>query len=92
MHDPDYRPRPLRLRLPRWRPYARHSLHHDVLGASRNGVDSIFICGGVHYMELGVPQAQGVAPSVEKLGALLDSFAAETDGCTPTHTLAGFRL
>ncbi len=68
------------------------SLHHDVLGAARNGVDSVFICGGVHYSELGVPQAQAVPPDAERLGALLDGFADETGGCAPTHVLAGFVL
>ena len=68
------------------------SLHHDVLGAANNGVDSIFICSGVHYTDLGIPQAQDVAPDPEKLQALLDEFAAETDGVEPTHTLTSFRL
>lgn len=68
------------------------SLHHDVLGASRNGVDSIFIAGGVHSLELGVPQAKGVAPAPERLTSLLDDFAEQTSGCRPTHTLPGFRL
>ena len=68
------------------------SLHHDVLGAHRNGVDSIFICGGVHYGELGVPQAQNVPPEGERLAALLDGFAEETGGIRPTHSLAGFAL
>jgi len=68
------------------------SLHHDVLGASQNGFDSIFICGGVHYQELQVPQAQAVPPSPERLNALLAKFAEETGGVLPTHTLAGFSL
>lgn len=68
------------------------SLHHDVLGAARNGVDSIFICSGVHCTDLGVPQAQAVPPAPEKLEALLTGFADETDGVTPTHTLAAFRI
>ena len=68
------------------------SLHHDVLGASQNGVDSVFICGGVHYRELEVPQAAAVPPAADKLAALLATFASEHGGCTPTHALAGFRL
>ena len=68
------------------------SLHHDVLGAAANELDSIFICGGVHYKELGVPQAAAAPPEPAKLSALLDAFAAEHDGCTPTHVLAGFCL
>ena len=66
------------------------SLHHDVLGASDNGVDSVFICGGVHCAELGVAQAQAETPEQAKLNALLDGFAAEHGGVRPTHTLAGF--
>ena len=67
------------------------SLHHDVLGASRHGFDSIFIAGGVHYRELGVPQGGGVAPDGERLEALLAGFADEY-GARPTYTLAGFVL
>ena len=37
---------------------------------------AIFITGGVHSTELGVPQAQGVPPPPERLVALLDEFAA----------------
>lgn len=66
------------------------SLHHDVLGAALNGVDSVFIAGGVHYRELGVPQAQAVPPSAERLERLLAGFAEECDGVRPTHVLAGF--
>ena len=68
------------------------SLHHDVLGAARNGVDSIFICSGVHCNELGVPQAKAVPPEAGKLEALLAGFAEESGGVKPTHTLAAFRL
>jgi HAD superfamily hydrolase (TIGR01459 family) len=68
------------------------SLHHDVLGAAANGIDSVFICGGVHYRELGVPQAAAVPPTPAKLAALIGGFAAEHEGVIPTHTLAGFRL
>ena len=68
------------------------SLHHDVLGAAANDLDSVFICGGVHCRELGVPQAAAVPPTAEALRALLDGFAAEHRGCAPTHALAGFRL
>jgi len=69
------------------------SLHHDVLGAARNGIDAVFCCAGVHADELGVPQARGdVEPEPERLRALLDRFADETGGCAPTHVLAGFRM
>ena len=68
------------------------SLHHDVLGAAANGIDSVFICGGVHYRELGVPQAAAVPPTPAKLAALIGGFAAEHEGTVPTYALAGFRL
>ena len=55
-------------------------------------VSAIFICSGVHYTDLGIPQAQDVPPEPEKLQALLDGFADETGGVRPTHTLAAFRL
>ena len=56
------------------------------------GFDSIFITGGVHYNELGVPQAQAVPPEPHRLRALLERFARETGGVAPTHVLAGFRM
>ena len=68
------------------------SLHHDVLGAALNGVDSVFICSGVHYQELDVAQAGAELPAPEKLESLLEGFAAAHDGIRPTHTLAAFRL
>lgn len=66
------------------------SLHHDILGAARNGFDSILVCGGVHCQELGVPPAQGVRPEPARLSALLRGFAEETGGVAPTHVLASF--
>ena len=66
------------------------SLHHDVLGACRAGIDSVLICSGVHCGELGVPQASAVPPEPERLAALLDAFEEE-EGCAPTHVLAAFR-
>ena len=66
------------------------SLHHDVLGAARAGIDSIFVCSGVHAKQLGVPQAKSVPPEPARLAALLDEFSAETGGCSPTHAIAGF--
>jgi ribonucleotide monophosphatase NagD (HAD superfamily) len=68
------------------------SLHHDVLGAARNGLDSVFICSGVHSAELQVPQAQDVPPPADRLDSLLSEFAEETGGVRPTHVLAAFRL
>jgi ribonucleotide monophosphatase NagD (HAD superfamily) len=68
------------------------SLHHDVLGAARNGVDSILCCSGVHSTELGLPQAGALPPNPERLQALLEHFGREHEGVAPTHVLAAFRL
>lgn len=68
------------------------SLHHDVLGAHRNGIDSVLICSGVHSTELGIPQAQAVPPAPERLAALVDDFVAEHgNGSRPTHIITAFR-
>jgi len=68
------------------------SLHHDVLGAHRNGIDSVLICSGVHSTELGIPQAEAVPPAPERLAALVDDFVAEHgDGSRPTHIITAFR-
>tara|TARA_B100000524_G_scaffold19391_1_gene9930 strand:- start:109 stop:483 length:375 start_codon:yes stop_codon:yes gene_type:complete len=68
------------------------SLHHDVLGASRAGIDSLLVCSGVHAAELGVTQASDEVPSAERLEALLERFAEENDGLAPTHCVAAFRV
>ena len=67
------------------------SLHHDVLGAVRNGIDSVLVCSGVHSATLGVPQAGAELPSPERLAALIDGFAQESGGSRPTHIVAAFR-
>ena len=67
------------------------SLPHDVLGAHGAGVDSAFICSGVHYQDLGVSQASDEEPDGDKLARLLDSFHDE-HSCVPTHILRAFRL
>ena len=68
------------------------SLHHDVLGAGAAGIASLFVCSGVHYKDLGVMQASAEPPDAGKLAKLLDGFAADHDGCRPTHSIAAFRL
>lgn len=40
------------------------SLHHDIKGADNTGIDSVFITGGVHAQELGIPA--GVSHSVDR--------------------------
>lgn len=66
------------------------SLHHDVLGAARAGIDSVLVCGGVHYQALGIPQAQAAIPDPDRLKALLEEFSDSSGGCRPTHIVAGF--
>mmetsp|Transcript_11934 Transcript_11934/g.20135 ORF Transcript_11934/g.20135 Transcript_11934/m.20135 type:complete len:367 (-) Transcript_11934:197-1297(-) len=68
------------------------SLHHDVLGASRAGIDSLFVCSGVHYEELGVTQGSADRPDAFKLIRLLDKFSADHSGCAPTRVIPAFRL
>jgi len=67
------------------------SLPHDVLGAYAAGIDSAFVCSGVHYRELGVAQASDQIPEGNKLAKLLAEFDQE-HGCAPTHVLSAFRL
>jgi ribonucleotide monophosphatase NagD (HAD superfamily) len=67
------------------------SLPHDILGAHNAGIDSAFVCSGVHYKELGVAQAGDQIPEGGKLAELLAAFGRES-GCAPTHVLSAFRL
>jgi len=65
------------------------SMHHDILGGSKSGVDTIFVAGGVHSAELGVPQGRHVPPDA----AALDAFFAEfPEDQLPTVTIPGFTL
>jgi ribonucleotide monophosphatase NagD (HAD superfamily) len=67
------------------------SLPHDVLGAHAAGIDSAFVCSGVHCRELGVRQASDQIPEGARLAELLAAFDQE-HGCAPTHVLSAFRL
>ena len=57
------------------------SLHHDILGAGRMGIDSVLVTGGVHAAELRI--LPGMAPTPEALEAL---YARE--GFAPTYAMA----
>ncbi len=61
------------------------SLHHDILGANRAGLDSLLIGRGVHWRELG---AQAPGEPVDP-GAL--SRLVETVGIAPTHVMPVLR-
>jgi ribonucleotide monophosphatase NagD (HAD superfamily) len=56
------------------------SLHHDIAGANDSGINSIFVAGGVHRVEIGCEL--GSIPSQESLEALFIKH-----GQTPSHVL-----
>ena len=63
------------------------SLDHDILGADRAGIASIWTANGVHCTEMGV-QDEG-SPILPNDTILSDMF--EKYGIRPSHTLASFR-
>ena len=65
------------------------SMHHDILGGSRSGVDTIFVAGGVHATQLGVPQGLHVPPDAARLDAFFADFPEDQ---RPTATIPGFTL
>lgn len=65
------------------------SLPHDILGALRAQISSVFVAGGVHFKELGVEQGLGGVPSDEAYSA---AFSKHLEGeGVPTHAVAAFR-
>lgn len=65
------------------------SLAHDILGAVRIGIGSVFIAGGVHFEELGVRPG---ADDVPTEGRYAEAFSKHMEGeGTPTHVLPAFR-
>lgn len=62
------------------------SLHHDILGASRAEIPSIFVTSGIHRHEL--ETAFGILPNTDSLDRL---FREEGD-IVPTHVVSAFRL
>ncbi|CAN0464550.1 unnamed protein product [Scytosiphon promiscuus] len=65
------------------------SLPHDILGAFRAKISSVFVSGGVHFQELGVEQGMGATPSRDAYSA---AFSRHLEGeGTPTHVVSAFR-
>lgn len=65
------------------------SLPHDILGALRAQIASVFVAGGVHFDELGVEQGGAGVPSDEAYSA---AFSKHLEGeGTPTHVVPTFR-
>ncbi|RLN98828.1 hypothetical protein BBJ28_00001416 [Nothophytophthora sp. Chile5] len=65
------------------------SLHHDILGATNTGVDSIFIAGGVHAKELGVNAWGATDEELRVKPDLLDKLLEETK-LNPTYTMTRY--
>lgn len=65
------------------------SLPHDILGAQRAGISSVFVAGGVHFEELGVRQGAGDVPGDDACSA---AFLTHLEGeGMPTHVVPAFR-
>lgn len=65
------------------------SLHHDIVGASRAGIQSVFVTSGIHKSDLGTEF--GELPSIQALDKLLMIQENANDAC-PTHVVPAFRL
>ena len=65
------------------------SLPHDIQGALRAGIASVFVAGGVHFQELGVEQGGVGIPSDAAYSA---AFSKHLEGeSAPTHVVPAFR-
>lgn len=65
------------------------SLPHDILGALRTEISSVFIAGGVHFEELGVRQGCDDAPSEAAYTAVFSNHLE--GGSVPTHVTPSFK-
>ena len=64
------------------------SLEHDIAGAQRAGIDSVFIEGGIHANEVAGLRSGGAETGIgEELASLFQQYAAR-----PKFTLAMFAL
>ena len=64
------------------------SLEHDIAGAERAGIDSVFIEGGIHAEEVRSLRSAGTETgTVEDLTSVFLKYAAQ-----PTYTLDMFTL
>ena len=61
------------------------SLHHDVKGANDSGIDSVFVTGGIHRVELG--SELNAVPSEDALNKLFEKHSQ-----MPTHVVPMFRM
>jgi ribonucleotide monophosphatase NagD (HAD superfamily) len=64
------------------------SMHHDIVGATQAGLDTLFITSGIHAPELGV---QSFGEAVVD-GAALVALYERHGGVRPTHVLPAFCL
>ena len=67
------------------------SLLHDIAGANAAGIDSLFVAGGIHHEELGIPEA-GTASAetpIDLQPAMLQRAFGDR-GVTPTFSTASF--
>lgn len=62
------------------------SLDHDILGANRFGITSVFTANGVHCQEIGTEEGSENPPNLELLEKLLNKFDV-----TPTVILSNFK-
>ncbi|EDQ86856.1 uncharacterized protein MONBRDRAFT_10570 [Monosiga brevicollis MX1] len=65
------------------------SLHHDIEGALKAGLDCVFVTGGVHAPELGIAAGVGQAPDP----ARCEKLFAQVLGADrrPTHVIPAFK-
>ena len=68
------------------------SLLHDITGAKRNGIDSIFVADGIHATALGMQQAKvGQKVDEVKLKELLSELSMTGPVPPPTHVIPHFK-
>lgn len=65
------------------------SMLHDVRGGNLGGIDTLFIAGGVHADELGVPQGVHVLPTQVALDTFFARFPVDE---WPTTVVPGFTM
>lgn len=64
------------------------SLPHDILGAMRTNIASVFVAGGVHFEELQIRQGAGDVPTNE---LCLKTFEKHLEGQgSPNHVVPAF--
>jgi HAD superfamily hydrolase (TIGR01459 family) len=63
------------------------SLEHDILGAQRNGLDSLWISNGVHAQQLGRKEGEQVIPETAEMEKLLQQYQAIPSYVIPTFSL-----